>query len=631
MSKMAGKHVQKNSGAERKASARSNTGSRSASAVKERRSTRPVRYEDIYDYDDGRSKASGGSWLRWAIPVLAVLLIVVGYLAVTMASAQKVAKLGTIYPNITVAGVDLGGMTVDEAVSALEASDAAANTAASVTLHLPFDRTVVITAAELGVTADARAAAEEAYAYGRGGSLMQNLRAYRACKKQAVEIPWNVSAEIDAEKLRGIVEAAIAETNAALLGSDAEISEEGVTVVKGMSAESIDAQEVYEQVLNSFQTGNYEDITVEFQSIDGAAAQDQYAVLEAVYQAIFVEPKNAEYDKTTGGVTESVRGVSFDMEAAKRLWDAAQFGEKVFIPFVFTEPEITSDKLQNGLFADLLAEKSTSLSGSSSNRINNVTLSAEAVNGTILEPGDTFDYNKIVGQRTTARGYKEAGAYSGGKHVNGVGGGICQTSSTVYYCAMYANLNITTRSCHYFAVSYLPRGFDATVSWGGPDFRFTNSRDYPVKIKAWVSNGQLTVQIWGTNTDGSYVKMTSDTWEDSTHYYAQTYRELYAADGTLISRNKEAYSSYSKYEESGETPQPETDPTPTPSPTPDVTPTPAPTPIPETAAPTAAPTAIPTAAPTEPPSEPDPTTAPEPVDPEPPVSDPEPESGEDSE
>jgi hypothetical protein len=218
-----------------------------------------------------------------------------------------------------------------------------------------------------------------------------------------------------------------------------------------------------------------------------------------------------------------------------------------------------------------------------------------------------------------------------------VGGGICQDSSTLYYCALYANLNITVRDNHYFVVSYLPWGLDATVSWGGPDFRFVNNRDYPIKIKAWVSDGYLTVEIWGTDVDGSYVQMTSDTWEDDEYYYAQTYRAVYAADGTLISKEKEAYSRYHKYEAGEETPAPETN-TATPKPTATASPTPVPTepPASETAKPTATPAPVPTATPVpaptaEPTTEPvvQPTEAPAPTDE--PTIDPVPEPDEGSE
>ena len=582
------------------------------------------------------SSGSGGSWTRWLLPILIVMLAAVGVLGATLVRANRIAALDTIFPNVSVNGVDVGGRTIEEAVTALEEGGADPYKDASVKVLFPEEKSLVITAAELGLGSDVRAAAEMAWCYGReGSSPIQSLRSYRAASRDGVELTWEADAQIDENALRAILDNAAAEVNTELLNSSAEIGEEGVTLTKGMSASRVDTEALFAEVSKAFLERDFADITAEVvttESEDGGEAADA-ELLQSVYDTIFTEPVNAMYDKETGGVTEGVPGVSFDMEEAMLLWQDAAPGEEVFIPFVFTDPEIKD--LEGVLFRDCLSEKSTSLSGSSSARINNITLAAKAMNDTILNPGETFDYNTCLGQRTAARGYQSAGAYSGGKHVSEIGGGICQGSSTLYYCAMHANLDITVRYCHYFVVSYLPWGMDATVSWGGPDFRFVNSRDYPIKIKAWVSDGQLTVQIWGTNLDGSYVRITNETWEDSEYYYAQTYRTVYAADGTQLSHQKEAYSSYAKYEAGEETPAPVAPSTPTPPPTEAPTDTPEPTPTPTsppssntptpppTTAPTAPPTAPPTEAPTAPPTAP-PTAAPTapptaaPTDPPPP-------------
>ena len=219
------------------------------------------------------------------------------------------------------------------------------------------------------------------------------------------------------------------------------------------------------------------------------------------------------------------------------------------------------ERLQKHLLADKLATKTTSLSGSSSNRITNVRLAAEKINGVILQPGQTFSYNDVLGQRTKANGFKEAGAYSGGQVVQEVGGGICQVSSTLYYCAMVSNLKINTRTCHYFPVAYIEPGMDATVSWGGPEFKFTNNRDYPIEIKAYVQNGSVTVEIWGTDVDGSYVKMSYT----ANGLRATTYRTVYDKDGKQISHTLEANSTYHSHDTA---PKPTPTPTPKPQPTP---------------------------------------------------------------
>ncbi|MCB6364758.1 VanW family protein [Intestinibacillus massiliensis] len=150
-------------------------------------------------------------------------------------------------------------------------------------------------------------------------------------------------------------------------------------------------------------------------------------------------------------------------------------------------------------YATTLGTYTTSYNPRQTNRNTNIRLAASAISGTVLQPGEVFDFNKVVGQRTEAKGYKVATVYSGGEAVDGIGGGICQVSSTLFNAALLANMQITTRSSHGLRVHYLPAGRDATVSWGGPEFRFKNSNSYPVKITASYDSakGKLTFHILG--------------------------------------------------------------------------------------------------------------------------------------
>jgi hypothetical protein len=278
------------------------------------------------------------------------------------------------------------------------------------------------------------------------------------------------------------------------------------------------------------------------------------------------------------------------------------------------------------LFRDTLSEKTTTMYTSTNARINNISLAAAAINGTILNPGETFSFNGVVGKRTAEKGYQYAGAYVGGQDVPQIGGGICQCSSTVYYCALKANCEIVSRSNHMFAIAYLPLSLDATVDWGNIDFKFKNSRDYPIRIDAGVTGKELTVEIWGTNSTGEYVELQSvcletipfETVEEidetlapgqqekkvsgHTGYISEAYKLLYAADGTLISKTKishDVYKAGNKIIRVGPTPEDQpvdggttTDPTPTPGPDNGGTTEPAPTPGPDdggTADPTPAP------------------------------------------
>ena len=139
-------------------------------------------------------------------------------------------------------------------------------------------------------------------------------------------------------------------------------------------------------------------------------------------------------------------------------------------------------------------------------RNKNIQLACAAVNGTIIRPGEEFSFNNIVGQRTEEKGYGAAAAYNNGEVVQEVGGGVCQVSSTLYNAAVIAGLKITARQSHTFKPSYVTPGQDATISWGGPDFKFanlpaiaeySNSETYAIGIRANYSNQTVTISIYG--------------------------------------------------------------------------------------------------------------------------------------
>jgi len=196
---------------------------------------------------------------------------------------------------------------------------------------------------------------------------------------------------------------------------------------------------------------------------------------------------------------------------------------------------------------------------SSDNRINNIGIVAEKLNGLIMMPGDEFSYNETIGERTEEAGFKAAPAYDDGQVVYQLGGGICQGSSTLYCTVLNADLEVLNRRCHDFDPGYLPMGLDATVSWGSPDFKFKNSSDYPIRIVALCDKEEhsLTIEIWGTNLDGSYVEAKSGWYamydeeypEVQTGWGAVTYKYHYDKDGNLLEKEFVDNSSYMLHEE----------------------------------------------------------------------------------
>ena len=168
------------------------------------------------------------------------------------------------------------------------------------------------------------------------------------------------------------------------------------------------------------------------------------------------------------------------------------------------QPDANQDFLDNLLFRNLFGECVTQIPGTE-NRLNNIILATASVNGLVLEPGEEFSFNRVVGQRTTDRGFRSAPAFSNGTTVMAIGGGICQVSSTIYSAVMDSTLSITERHPHGLPVSYIPRGRDATVSWGSLDFRFVNNTEYPLRIDAEVDGRTLTVRVYGTIVENAPV------------------------------------------------------------------------------------------------------------------------------
>lgn len=226
--------------------------------------------------------------------------------------------------------------------------------------------------------------------------------------------------------------------------------------------------------------------------------------IEKIYKEIYKEAKNAYIEENPTQVHAQVNGVDFaiSLEQAKQI--ISEEKEEYVIPLKITIPEITLDDLSKEAFPQILGTFTTTYSASNENRETNLKLSSEKINGTIIMPGEIFSYNKIVGERTIAKGYKEAAVYSGGKVINGIGGGICQLSSTLYNAVVYANLEIVSRSNHMFLTSYVTAGRDATVSWGTLDFSFKNTRKYPIKVVSIVKNGLVTVEIQGLKEEKEY-------------------------------------------------------------------------------------------------------------------------------
>ncbi|RFU62697.1 VanW family protein [Bacillus sp. V59.32b] len=180
----------------------------------------------------------------------------------------------------------------------------------------------------------------------------------------------------------------------------------------------------------------------------------------------------------------------------KNLENVTAFQKEVKVPISESKPNVTADSIK-GIDQSIIGSYTTNFNPSVTGRTTNIQLSANILDGVILGPGDRLYFNQFVGERTPARGYQKAKEIVNKEFIEGIGGGICQTSSTLFNAVDKAGLKILQRSNHSKSVGYVPVGRDATVSWGGKDFKFENSKPYPVMIRTDVNrqNGTVTVQV----------------------------------------------------------------------------------------------------------------------------------------
>ena len=265
--------------------------------------------------------------------------------------------------------------------------------------------------------------------------------------------------------------------------------------------------------------------------------------IEKIYEEVHKEAKDAYYTQNPFSDYPSENGIDFAISLEEATQMLEEEKEEYTIPLKILYPKVTTNMIGTEAFPDLLSSFSTNYNARDTDRTTNLKLAANKINGTVLMPGETFSYNQVVGARTIAAGYKEAPIYVQGQVVDGLGGGICQITSTLYNAVLYANLEIVERSNHQFVPSYVTASRDATVVYGSIDFKFKNNRNYPIKLICSVANGVASFQIFGLKTDNEYEVVISsyETGRTSNAIYSEAYKILkqngQVVDKQLLSRD----------------------------------------------------------------------------------------------
>ncbi len=490
---------------------------------------------------------------KWLIALIVLVSLALILCAGAFTAAHLVTASDTNLPNVYVGGVYVGGMTKTETIAALDEAKWDETRGGTLKVDLPKDVSFELDYLTAGAYQPKEEAAEAAYAYGHTEDKFDNLRTYIEDLLSPVEL-GRTEFTIDRAYVSEAVDRAVDEFESRTAGEEYSIDEKNSTleIVKGAGQVTLDRGAICDKVCALLLSGGKE---LEWSDIIGEVRMPDFA---AIAEELSREPVNAYYDPEKDEIIPEILGAELDTAKAEELWSKAGVLDEISVPITLIEPEITEANLREVIFHDKLGDCLTYLWGSTANRISNVRVACSRFDGMVLQPGETFSYNDVVGERTAEAGFKLAPTYSGTAHIDALGGGICQVSSTLYNAALYAGLQIDERVCHTMIVGYLPLGLDATVDWPDTNFVFTNNRDYPIKIKAGVNDrgSELLIEIWGTDVDGSYVDMLHFEWPAYDEVYhdeygidvqvgwgARSIRRTYHADGSYTDEDN-VYSYY---------------------------------------------------------------------------------------
>ena len=504
------------------------------------------------------------SFLLLLIPLF-IFAILVGILSTVFALINRDNE--TIFSGISVQGIDVSNLTIDEAKK--KVSSIIGNHISEEISLQHNDFQTVILPEQFGVSFDVDSAVEQAYYIGKSDNLIKNNYTILSLLLKN----YNISPSInyDEDLLNSLIDSINAQLPDRVVNPGYSIDGTNLVITSGKDGILISSSDLKDEILSFLNDISSKNETINI-PVNNVGAEP--INLDAIYKDIFKLPVDASYTTNPYVVYPSSNGLDFaiSMEEAKAI--ISNQPDEYTIPLKITYPNVTTNQIGNEAFPDLLSQFSTSFTSSGYNRSNNIILSSAKLNGLVLMPGEEFSYNQAVGQRTRAAGFREAGAYSNGKVVQEVGGGICQVSSTLYNAVLYANLEIVERTNHYFNPGYVKAGLDATVSWGGPDFRFRNNRNYPIRIVTDTSGKKLKVYIYGLKTDDDCTVVLDPRYISSVPYKTTyqndaslatgetrvissgsngcktaTYKYVYDKNGTLISSeciSRDTYSPHNK-------------------------------------------------------------------------------------
>lgn len=471
--------------------------------------------------------------------LLAIVILLVAVVYGTFSIMTE--KSTTIAKGVYIKNIDVSGLTKEQAKEKINNYISSVIPEEIKLTHNGFETS--LSTSQLSIYFNTDEAVNMAYNIGKTGNIFQKNLTILQTRLSKTTIDPGFS--IDMDQLKKDLEDISSKLPDKIIESSCYIDGNKLIITKGKAGKTVKVDDSAKYIKQAINDLKIENNSLELLTEDSTPKEID---LDAVYNEIHKEPVNAYYSQNPYVVHPSENGMDFSitLDEAKNMLKEEK--DEYVVPLKVLYPSVTTNMIGTEAFPDLLSEFSTKYAASNKNRTTNLILAAKKINGTVLMPGETFSYNKVVGARTIQAGYKEAPIYVSGRVEDGIGGGICQITTTLYNAVVYANLDIVERSNHQFVPSYAGPSRDATVVYGAIDFKFKNNRDYPIKIACSVSGGIANFKIWGLKSDNDYEVQISSrtTGKTSTAIYSEAYKIL-KKNGNVVSTTLLSKDTYKRH------------------------------------------------------------------------------------
>lgn len=488
---------------------------------------------DVMEKGLVKTKRSGtkGKKGKNKIKILIIVLAIFFVLVAIIAGFAIINKFNTnVYNNVHLRGKDMSGMTMDQVKEYVVKIYDETMVDVSVDIFQGDKLLEVIDPSDIELNIDVDETINQVFEYGRNGNIfVDNFNILNLMfGKKDFEFVYTYDAEklkITEDSIRSAIEEKVVNDSFEL-----DEKEHKLIIIRGHAGNDLDSEKYKEDILKLLKDGKTTKYEVAIKKSEPTLID-----VDKVYLEVKRDAEDAKVVQASGQkpvFKAEVYGYDFDKNDLKAVLEKTENKEpdkKIVYDLKVTEPKVKYKDIAWSAYESRLGGLTTYFPASNYNRAKNVQIGLSYLNGVVIMPGETFSFNKTLGDITAAKGYLPAATFKGGTVVDEVGGGICQTVSTLYNAALYANLEIVTRYQHGLAVGYVPPSLDATMYYPSLDFKFKNNRNYPIKIvTSFSSNGSMNISIYGTKEETEYeIVLTSNVLS------YQSYTTKYIDDPTL--------------------------------------------------------------------------------------------------